>query len=63
MNRDAESSDLWIGISDTPSLKKARIFIDNLEMLTDLCIYRPNRVVDYDEKKKKKSDDQENEED
>lgn len=34
-------------------------------MLTDLCIFRPNRVIDTDDKKKKKheDDDDEGEED
>ena len=31
-------------------------------MLTDLCIYRPNRVIDVEEKKKKKHDDDDDEE-
>lgn len=31
-------------------------------MLTDLCIYKPNRVIDIDDKKKKKKSDEEEEE-
>ena len=27
-------------------------------MITDLCVYRPNRVIDTDEKKKKKNEDE-----
>ena len=27
-------------------------------MLTDLCIYMPDRVIDVDDKKKKKDDDE-----
>lgn len=31
-------------------------------MLTDLCVYRPNRNIDVDDKKKKKTDDLDDEE-
>ena len=55
MKKEAENSEFWIGQTDLSCLKKARFFIDKLEMLTDLCIYRPNRVIDVDEKKKKKA--------
>jgi hypothetical protein len=62
MKKEAENSEFWIGQTDLSCLKKARFFIDKLEMLTDLCIYRPNRVIDVDEKKKKKHDDDDDEE-
>lgn len=61
MKKDAENSEFWIGQTDLGCLKKARTFIDKLEMLTDLCIYRPNRVIDIDDKKKKKTDDDDDE--
>jgi hypothetical protein len=57
MKKNAENSEFWIGNPDRDKLKIARMFIDKLEMLTDLCIYRPNRVIDIDDKKKKKDDD------
>jgi len=61
LQEEAERAEFWIGLSDTKNLIKARRFIDGLEMLTDLCIYKPNRVVDVDDKKKKKKDDDEDE--
>jgi hypothetical protein len=57
MKKNAENSEFWIGNTDREKLKVARNFIDKLEMLTDLCIYRPNRVIDIDDKKKKKKKD------
>jgi len=57
MRKNAENSEFWMGIEGRDSLKKARLFIDKLEMLTDLCVYRPNRVIDVDDKKKKKDED------
>ena len=50
-----------MGIESNAELKRARHFVDKLELLTDLCIYRPNRVIDTDDKKKKKKDDLEEE--
>ena len=48
-----------MGLTDQPSLKRARFFIDKLDLLTDLCIYRPNRSpIDTDDKKKKKKNDE-----
>jgi hypothetical protein len=61
MKNDAENSEFWIGITEKDKLKKSRIFIDKLEMLTDLCVYKPNRVIDFDDKKKKKDEDDEEE--
>jgi hypothetical protein len=65
MKKIAEKSEFWMGKVEDDNLKKSRQFIDNLEMLTDLCIYRPNRVIDTDDKKKKKpeEDDDEGDED
>lgn len=65
MKKIAEKSEFWMGSVEDENLKKSRQFIDNLEMLTDLCIYRPNRVIDTDDKKKKKpeEDDDEGDED
>ena len=57
MRKNAENSEFWMGVPGRESLKKARFFIDKLEMLTDLCVYRPNRVIDIDDKKKKKDED------
>ena len=51
---EAERAEFWIGLNDKKCLIKARRFIDGLEMLTDLCIFKPNRVIDIDDKKKKK---------
>ena len=59
MRRDAGAAETWIGNVEPQCLKKARAFITKLEMLTDLCISRPNRVVDVDDKKKKKKGDDE----
>ena len=57
MKKSAESAEFWMGFTDRENLKNARIFIDNLNFLTDLCIYKPNRVLDLDEGKKKKKED------
>ena len=43
-----------MGLTDKKELIRARRFIDGIDMLTDLCIYKPNRVIDTDDKKKKK---------
>jgi len=56
MKKEAENSEFWMGLPEVANLKKARQFIDKLEMLTDLCIFRPNRVIDIDDKNKKKED-------
>ena len=45
MKKDAESCEFWLGKSDDDSLKMARSFIDRLNGLIDLCIYRQNRVL------------------
>jgi hypothetical protein len=64
MKKDAENSEFWIGINNPPAqaeLKKSRNFIDRLEFLTDLCVFKPNRVIDFDDKKKKKDEDDDEE--
>jgi hypothetical protein len=48
----ADLADDWLGIPDRDKLKITRQFIDRVEMLTDLCIFNPNRVVDIEQKKK-----------
>jgi hypothetical protein len=50
LKKKADESDEWLGQSEHQALKTARLFIDRVEMLTDLCIYKPNRVIDIDEK-------------
>lgn len=45
-----------MGKNEKAELKKASVFVSKLEMLTELCIFNPDRVVDIDEKKKKKDD-------
>ena len=57
MKQDADNSEFWMGQSDKEKLIKARQFISQLEMLTDLCIYNPDRVIDIEEKKPKNTDD------
>jgi len=52
-----------MGQADTEPLKEARIFIQKLEMLQELCINNPDRVIDLDEKKKKDVDKDEEDED
>ena len=61
MKREAGEAEFWMGVPEDDALTKARQFIDKLEMLTDLCIYRQNRVIDTDDKKKKHDDDDEEE--
>ena len=58
---EAENSEFWIGNTEKKNLVKARRFIDGIEMLTDLCVFRPNRIIDIDDKKKKKKTEEEEE--
>lgn len=51
MKKEAEAAEFWLGQEETKSLKRARSFIDRLGALTDLCIYKENRVVDLGNKK------------
>jgi hypothetical protein len=64
MKKDAESSEFWMGDEKIDSLKMSRSFIDRLQALTDLNVYRENRVIDLgnkkqDKKRKKSQDDDE----
>ena len=63
MKKDAEGSEFWMGkADDKKTLKKSRQFITKLEMLTDLSVHNPDRVIDFDDKKKKSDiDDEDNE--
>jgi len=61
MKNEADNSETWMGSADRDCMKRARQFIDKLEFLTDLCVHKPNRVVDFEEKKKKKEDEEEEE--
>ena len=61
MKKEAEASEFWIGDTAQENLKRARQFIVILEMLTDLCVYNPKRVIETDDKKKKKDDDEDEE--
>ena len=45
-------NDDWLRQPDEDALVKTMIFINNLEILQDLCIYDPNRVIHTDDKKK-----------
>lgn len=54
MKKDAEGMEFWMGkADDKKTLKKSRQFITKLEMLTDLSVHNPDRVIDFDDKKKK----------
>jgi hypothetical protein len=57
MKKDAENMEFWMGKTDKASLRKAAIFIQKLETITDLCIDNPDRVIEIDDKKKKKKGD------
>jgi len=64
MKKDAETSEFWMGDEKIESLKMSRSFIDRLQALTDLNVYRENRVIDLgnkkqDKKKRKSQDDDE----
>lgn len=52
MRKDAENSEFWIGqTDDEKKLRSSRAFIDQLEMLTELCLYNPQRVIEVEQKK------------
>ena len=63
LKKKADESDEWLGQGEKSCLKIARQFIDRIEMLTDLCIYKPNRQIDLDEQKPKKEDEDHDDED
>jgi hypothetical protein len=54
MKKDAENCESWMGLEDTESLKLARSFVDRMSALTDLNVYRENRVIDLGNKKETK---------
>ena len=54
MRKDAENCEFWMGEIAVEHLKMSRSFIDRLSALTDLCVYRENRVIDLGNKKPKK---------
>jgi hypothetical protein len=54
MKKDAENCEDWIGEEDDTALTQARSFIDRMSALTDLNVYRENRVIDLGNKKEKK---------
>lgn len=53
MKRFADSSEFWLGKSDEASLEKANNFMNQLNFMSDLCIFNSNRIIDFDDKKKK----------
>ena len=54
MKKDAENCESWIGLEEVECLKNARSFIDRMSALTDLNVYRENRVIDLGNAKKTK---------
>jgi len=62
MKKDAEACEFWMGIERQDALKMSRSFIDRLSALSDLCMYKENRIIDLgnkknDKKKKKQEND------
>lgn len=51
MKKDAENCESWMGLEDNESLKQSRSFVDRMSALTDLNVYRENRVIDLGNKK------------
>ena len=51
MKNDVEKAEFWIGIPTEDGLKQSRNIIDRLSSLTDLCVFKENRVVDLGNKK------------
>jgi hypothetical protein len=56
MKKSAEDCEFWMGmVEPTEDCKEplvaSRHFITKLEMLSELCIYNPDRIVDTEEKK------------
>jgi len=54
MKNDVEKAEFWVGIDSEEGLKKTRSFLDRLSSLTDLCVFKDNRVVDMGNKKEEK---------
>ena len=63
MKKDAENCESWIGLEEVECLKQARSFIDRMSALTDLNVFRENRVIDLGNKKKTKKKRAENKDD
>ena len=61
MNKVAENAEFWLGEDDNDSLRKANKFMNELTFMTELCLYNPDRVIDFEEKKKNDDDDGEEE--
>lgn len=62
MKKDAEACEFWMGIERQDALKMSRSFIDRLSALSDLCMFKENRIIDLgnkknDKKKKKQEND------
>lgn len=57
MKKNAEEMDMWMGKTKVEFLKNSRIFMQKLDLLIDLCVYNPKRVIEFDDKKKKKNTD------
>jgi hypothetical protein len=56
MKKSAEDCEFWMGMVEPSEdceepLVSSRHFITKLEMLSELCIYNPDRIIDTDEKK------------
>lgn len=56
MKKSAEDCEFWMGCVEASEdceepLVASRQFITKLEMLSELCIYNPDRIIDTDEKK------------
>jgi len=51
MKKDAEACEFWMGIERQDALKMSRSFIDRLSALSDLCMYKENRIIDLGNKK------------
>ena len=63
MKKTAEDGEFWMGcIEENDDVKEplvtSRNFIKRLEMLTELCVYNPDRIVDKEEKKKEGAGDE-----
>ena len=43
MKKDADNSEFWLGYETYETIKKARNFMDNVDQLTDLCVYKEKR--------------------
>ena len=52
MNKVADNAEFWLGKDDTESLRTANKFMNELTFMTDLCLYNPDRIIDFEEKKK-----------